>query len=433
MIRTCRSGDRLEKFWYWIVFAVAAAILLAAGLYIFLTLPPRTVTMATGAAGGAYHELGLRYRDILARSGVRLRLVNTTGGLDNLARLRDRRSGVQVGFIQGGTTTKEESPQVESLGTVFFEPLWMFYRSGIGRDIEAFRGRRVSIGPEGSGGRALTLEILKRTKVDGVVGELLGFPPEEAADKLIAGEIAIAFIVSGWDSPVVRRLMEADGIEVVSVPRPDALVALYPFLNKVVLPAGVADLAANRPPVDTILLAPKASLAVRGDLHSAIQYLLLNAAVEIHSPPGIFQKAGQFPAAEAVDLPLSEEAQRFYKSGRPVLQAYLPFWLAALVERFLVVFLPVLVLLYPAFTLLPQAYDWLMQSKIRRLYDEMRAIERDLAAGREAPGALNEKLDGLYQSASELQVPVKYASMQYTLRMHLDLVRDRIAARAAGK
>jgi hypothetical protein len=227
--------------------------------------------------------------------------------------------------------------------------------------------------------------------------------------------------------------MEADGIEVVSVPRPDALVALYPFLNKVVLPAGVADLAANRPPVDTILLAPKASLAVRGDLHSAIQYLLLNAAVEIHSPPGIFQKAGQFPAAEAVDLPLSEEAQRFYKSGRPVLQAYLPFWLAALVERFLVVFLPVLVLLYPAFTLLPQAYDWLMQSKIRRLYDEMRAIERDLAAGREAPGALNEKLDRLYQSASELQLPVKYASMQYTLRMHLDLVRDRISVRAAGK
>ena len=410
-----------------------AVILLAAGLFIFATLPPRTVTMATGAAGGANHELGLRYRDILARSGVRLRLVNTTGSLDNLARLRDRRSGVQVGLIQGGTTTKDESPQVELLGTVFFEPLWVFYRSEIGRGIEAFRGRRVSIGPEGSGGRALALEILKRTKVDAIVGELLGFPPQEAADKLIAGGIDIAFIVSGWESPVVRRLMEADGIEVVSVPRPDALVALYPFLNKVVLPTGVADLAANRPPADTILLAPKASLAVRGELHSAIQYLLLNAAVEIHSPAGIFQKAGQFPAAEAVDLPLSEEAQRFYKSGRPVLQAYLPFWLAALFERFLVVFVPALVLLYPAFKLLPQAYDWLMQSKILRLYDEMRSIERDLASGQEAAGALSAKLDRLYQSASELQLPAKYASMQYTLRMHLDLVRDRISARAAGK
>ena len=255
----------------------------------------------------------------------------------------------------------------------------------------------------------------------------------EAADKLTAGEIDIAFMVSGWDSPVVRRLMQADGVAVASVPRPDALVALYPFLNKVVLPAGVADLAANRPPADTVLLAPKASLAVRGDLHSAIQYLLLNAAVEIHSPAGIFHKAGQFPAAESVDLPLSEEAQRFYKSGRPVLQAYLPFWMAALVERFLVVFVPALVLLYPAFKLLPQAYDWLMQSKILRLYDEMKSIERDLTSGTEPKDALSARLDRLYQSASELHLPAKYASMQYTLRSHLDIVRERIGARAAGK
>lgn len=410
-----------------------AAILLVAGLFIFITLPPRTVTMATGPAGGAYHELGLRYREILARSGVRLRLVNTTGGLDNLARLRNRRSGVHAAFIQGGTTTKEESPKIESLGTLFFEPLWLFYRSGIGEGLERYRGRRISIGPEGSGGRALALEILKRTKVDAVVGELSGFPPQEAADKLIAGEIDIAFVVLGWDSPVVRRLMAADGIEVASVPRPDAFVALYPFLSKVVLPAGVADLAANRPPADVVLLSAKASLAVRSDLHPAIQYLLLNAAVAIHSPPGIFQKAGQFPAAESVDLPLSEEAQRFYKSGRPVLQAYLPFWMAALVERFLVVFVPVLVLLYPALRLLPQGYDWLMQSKIRRLYDEMKAIERELASGQEPRGVLDAKLDRLYQSASELQLPVKYASMQYTLRMHLDLVRARIAASGAGK
>jgi TRAP-type uncharacterized transport system substrate-binding protein len=410
-----------------------AAILLAAGLIIYATLPPRTVTMATGAEGGAYHELGLRYRDILARSGVRLRLVSTTGGLDNLAQLRDRRSGVQVGLIQGGTTTKEQSPQIESLGTMFFEPVWVFYRSAIGHDVQAFRGARVSVGPEGSGGRVFALEILKRLKVDAVVRELLPLPPQEAADKLTAGEIDAVFIVSGWDSPVVRRLMEADGIAVASVPRPDAFIALYPFLNKVVLPAGVADLAANRPPADTVLLAPKASLAVRGDLHSAIQYLLLNAAVEIHSPAGIFQKAGQFPAAESVDLPLSEEAQRFYKSGRPVLQAYLPFWMAALVERFLVVFIPALVLIYPAFKLLPQAYDWLMQSKILRLYDEMKSIERDLASGGEAPGALSARLDRLYRSASELQLPAKYAIMQYTLRSHLDIVRDRIAARAAGK
>ena len=127
---------------------VPAAILLAAALVIFATLPPLTVTMATAAQGGAYHEFGQRYRDVLAKSGIRLRLVNTTGSLDNLARLRDPSSGVQVGFIQGGTTTKQESPQVESLGTVFFEPVWLFYRSEIGHNIQAFRGRRVSVGAE---------------------------------------------------------------------------------------------------------------------------------------------------------------------------------------------------------------------------------------------------------------------------------------------
>jgi len=205
---------------------VPAAILLVAGLFIFITLPPRTVTMATGPAGGAYHELGLRYREILARSGVRLRLVNTTGGLDNLARLRNRRSGVHAAFIQGGTTTKEESPKIESLGTLYFEPLWLFFRSGIGDGIERYRGRRISIGPEGSGGRALALEILKRTRVDAVVGELLAFSPQEAADRLIAGGIDIAFMVSGWESPAVRRLMAADAIEVASVPRPDAFIAI---------------------------------------------------------------------------------------------------------------------------------------------------------------------------------------------------------------
>jgi TRAP-type uncharacterized transport system substrate-binding protein len=411
---------------------VPAAILFAAGLVIFATLPPRTVTMATAAPGGAYHEFGLRYRDVLAKSGIRLRLVNTTGSLENLELLRDRRSGVQIAFIQGGATTAQESPNIESLGAVSFEPLWLFHRTGIGEGIDRFRGRRISIGPEGSGGRALAIEILKRTKVDGIVGELLAFPPQEAADKLIAGQIDVAFIVSGWESPVVRRLIEAEGITVTSVLRPDAFIALYPFLSKVVLPAGVADLATNRPPADVVLLATKGNLVVRSDLSSAIQYLLLNAAAEIHSGPGIFQKAGQFPAGESVDLPLSEEAQRFYKSGRPVLQAYLPFWMAALVERFLVVFVPVLVLLYPVFAVLPRVYDWLMQLKIRRLYDEMKLIERELVSKREAPDALNAKLDRLYQSASELKMPAKYASMQYTLRMHLDLVRARIAASEAG-
>ena len=206
----------------------------------------------------------------------------------------------------------------------------------------------------------------------------MDLPPVAAAEKLIAGEIDAAFIVTSWDSPVVQRLISAKGIDVGNFQRADALVAFYPFLNKLVLPAGVVDLLENRPPADVVLLAPKASLAVRADLHSAVQHLLLTAALQIHSQPGIFQKAGQFPAAESIDLPLSDEAQRFYKSGRPFLEEHLPFWIATLVEKVLVVFVPLAILLYPVFKLLPKAYDWLMQSRILRLYDEMRSIENEI-------------------------------------------------------
>ncbi|MGC2045022.1 MAG: TAXI family TRAP transporter solute-binding subunit [Pseudolabrys sp.] len=391
--------------------------------------------MATGAEGGANHEFGIRYRDILAQSGVKVQLLSTTGGLENLARLRDPRSGVGVGFIQGGTTTQKESPDIESLGTVFYEPLWFFYRSEIGDNIQALRGRRVSIGPEGSGARALALELIKRFKLDTIIGEISGYAPQAAAEKLMAGDIDAAFIVTTWDSPVVQRLISAQGIALASIPRADAYIAHYPFLNKLVLPAGVSDLLNNRPPTDVVMLAPKGSLGVRADLHPAIQHLLLSAAVQIHSPPGIFQKAGQFPAAESIDVPLSEEAQRFYKSGRPFLQNHLPFWLATLVERLLVVFLPVAVLLYPMFKLLPQMYDWIMQSRIMRLYDEMRSIESEMESEGQGYNAdtINEKLEALSNRANRLSLPTTYASMLYTLRSHIDLVRSRLASSLSKK
>ena len=419
--------DRLQRSWLYLTIAGLVVIVLAAGVFIVETMPPRTVAMATGAEGGANYQMGLRYRDILAQSGVRLRLVPTSGGLENLALLRDPKSGVGVGFIQGGTTTEKESPDIEALGTIFYEPLWFFYRSEIGDGIRALRGRRVSIGPEGSGTRMLALELIKRFKLDTVIGEISGFVPQVAADKLIAGDIDAAFIITGWDSPVVQQLMDAKDIALASAPRADAYIAHYPFLNKLVLPAGVSDLLNNRPPVDAVLLAPKASLAVRADLHPAIQHLLLTSAQQIHSQPGIFQKAGQFPAAESIDLPLSDEAQRFYKRGLPFLQKYLPFWVATLVERMIVVFIPLGAVLYPIFKFLPQIYDWAMQLKIRRLYDEMRAIESEMETqtGNNVD-AIDAKLEDLGQRANRLSLPTSYASMLYTLRSHINLVRGRL-------
>jgi len=423
-------GDYVQNFWRYLTVTATLVILLGAGVFVAESLPPRTIAMATGAEGGANYELGIRYREILAREGVKLQLQPTTGSMENLRQLRDSKSGIGVGFLQGGTTTRKESPQLESLGTIFYEPLWRFRRAESGSGVEGLRGRRLSIGPEGSGGRALALQILSRTKIDSIVGELSGFTPQVAAEKLIAGEIDEAFIVTGWESAAIQSLLNAKGIEAEGFQRSDAFLAIYPFLHKLVLPAGVVDLLTNRPPADVVLLAPKASLAVRADLHPALQYLLLDAAVQIHSQPGIFQKAGQFPAAESIDLPLSGEAQRFYKSGRPFLQGYLPFWIATLIEKLLVVLIPLAALLYPVFKLLPQMYDWMMQLRIRRLYDEIRSIESEMEArGPEFDAStLNAKLDEIDQRANHLQLPTVYASSLYIMRSHIDLVRTRLTA-----
>jgi hypothetical protein len=336
---------------------------------------------------------------------------------------------VSVAFSQAGTATAEDAQALASLGTVFYEPLWLFHRGlDANRAYAALRGKRVSIGPEGSGTRALVLPTLALGGIDLRSPDLLPLAPGESAEKLVRGEIDAAVIVTSWESPVVRQLLVTPGVELASFPRADAHLALNPYLNKLVLPAGVGDLGRNIPPADVVLVAPKASLVVRRDLHPAIQYLLFDAAVEIHSPPGLFHRAGEFPAAEAIDLPLSEDARQFYKSGRPFLQRYLPFWLAVLAGRLLVVLVPVVGVLYPVVRSLPALYGWTVRRRIFRLYGELKVVEIELEARTAAGSAegLLARLDDLDERASRLRVSRGQAWLAYTLRHHIRLVRERL-------
>lgn len=416
----------MHRNWVLVSAAVAVAVIAASGLALYLTMPPRTLVMATGPEGGAYYEFGKRYQSILARDGVRLRLVPTSGAVENLALLRNPRSGVSVAFLQGGTTSETQAPDIEFLGTVFFEPLWVFYRSEFrGMGLDALRGRKISIGPEGSGTRSLSTELLKRRGFDNGTVELLGYSPQEASEKLLAGEIDAALMLISPESLVVRKLIADLRIEIASFPNSDAYVALYPFLSKVILPAGVGDLAQNLPASDVTLFAPKASLVVRGNVHSAIQYLLLNTATQVHSGPGLFRTAGQFPAAEAIDVPLSTEAIQYYKSGRPFLQNYLPFWMASLAARLLVLLIPLVGVLYPLLRFAPVVYGWMMRRRIVRLYGELRLVEDQLALGPQGRGGVVTRLDHLAREANQLRIPTAYANMLYMLRNHIDQVRAR--------
>lgn len=414
------------------VLILTSGVLLWALFVLLRPLPGRDLAIATGPPGSAYEHVAERYREILARHGVRLRLVPTNGAVENLDRLRDPRAEVGAGFVQAGTTSEQQSPQLLSLGTVFYEPLWVFCAC---RDFaELLRDHpdaRVSIGPVGSATRPLALRLLTLVGADTKRLQLRDYLPDEAARRLIGGDVDVAVLLAAWESPNVQQLLLAP-VELIGFRRADAYVARDSNLSKLVLPEGVADLRANRPPADVLLIAAKASLVVRKDLHPALQYLLLHTAMEVHERPGIFQRAGEFPAPEGIDLPLSTEARHLYKSGPSILQRTLPFWLAELVQRLLIIVLPIAGILYPLWSLLPRLYRWQMQRRVFRYYGELRLLEtaltrsNDLGEREQVIG----RIEDLERRVFELKMPRSFSEMTLNLRRHIQALHE--SARASA-
>lgn len=411
-----------------LVLSVAAgAVLLWFALDLWRPLPSRSFVMAVDAQDGAYAAFGEQYRAILARDGVTLELRRAAGAAENLDLLRDPASGVMAAFLLGGSVPAAAAGDLVSLGAMFYEPLWLFTRgdASLG-SVAALRGRRLSIGAPGSGSHGVAEVLLRLNGVHPGDLELFELPPVESAARLESGALDAAFITAAWEEPVVQRLLVAPGIRLEAFPRADAYVARYPFLTRMTLPMGVADLAANRPDTDVTLIAFKATLVVRRDLHPALQYLLMHAALETHGRAGIFQRAGQFPAAEAIDLPLSEEARQFYQRGPSFLKRHLPFWMAEIAQRALLVLVPLIGVLYPLWSGLPKLYRWEMQHRIYRLYGELKWIERELqgSAGKASRQALLDQLGDLERRVLRMRLPNAFGAMGYTLRMHIRMLRE---------
>jgi TRAP-type uncharacterized transport system substrate-binding protein len=413
--------------------ALFALALLGVAAWLILTartpFPPRTITLATGPPGSAFSGFGDRYREVLGRAGIEVRLLSTAGGVENLARLSDSRSGVSVAFVESGLTSRERSPDLVSLGAVSVEPLWWFFRAGTSP--RRLAGKRLSIEPEGSVTRVLARRMLALNGVDESSLQLLGLRPDSAAGALLRGEIDGVVMLTSWGSSALRELLLADGIRLEGYPRADAYVALFPSLTKVVLPTGVADLARNIPPDDVPLLAVEASLVVRRDLHPALHYLLLDAASEIHGAPEIFHRAGRFPAGEGVNLPLSSQARQFFQSGLPFVYRAFPLWLAGLTERLLFLLIPVLVVVLPALRFLPGLYQYLIERRIYRLYGELTVLELELeqAGPGPAPEHLTAALDDLAKRANHVSVPVLYAQRLFILKSHIALAQEEVEKR----
>ncbi|MCL4800643.1 MAG: ABC transporter substrate-binding protein [Burkholderiales bacterium] len=408
-----------------VVLVVAAAFW---ATYTFVKpAPPRTLVMSTGGEGGAYHAFGERYRAILARDGIRLELRSSSGAVENLARLTDPAAGVSVAFMQGGIAAAQDAPELVSLGSIYYEPLWVFYRGKQPLDrLARLEGRRIAVGPEGSGSRRLALALLAASGMADPGAPLDDRGGMAAAEALVAGDVDAAFVVAGPEAASVRRLVLAPGIRLMSFARADAYTMRLPYLHKLVLPRGAIDIARDIPGEDVVLVAPTANLVANESLHPALAYLLLQAAKEVHGGPGPFHRVGAFPSPRDSDFTLSGEAERFYKSGPPFLQRYLPFWAATLVDRLIVLLLPLFAVAIPLFRVLPALYAWRVRRKVYRWYGELKFIEEGVRA-RGPQGDSSGDLARLAEIESEvaaIKVPLGFAHEVYTLREHIRLVRE---------
>jgi TRAP transporter TAXI family solute receptor len=406
------------------------AIVIVAAYWYVRPAPPNTITIISGPSGSVFQRTAEKYRKILARNGVKLRILPSEGSLDNLKKLNDPAYRIDVGFVQGGVSTGISVDKLVSLGSVFHEPLVVFYRSAVPMvRISGLNGKRLAIGREGSGSHALALILLKANGIEpGSATTLMDLSGEDAAQALIEGKVDAAFLMGDSAAPpIMRKLLRTAGIRLLDIAQADAYIRRFPYLNKLDLPMGVFDFDKNIPSQDIHLIGTMVELVARDNLHPALSDLLIETAREVHGGASLLQRAGEFPAPLEHEFRISEEVRRFYSSGKGFFYRSLPFWLASLADRTLVFLVPVVVLLIPGLKMVPKYYNWRVRSRIYRWYGKLIALERSMLS-QPAPEEREEmlkQLDDIETEVNKMKMPLAFADQFYVLRDHIGFVRGR--------
>jgi TRAP-type uncharacterized transport system substrate-binding protein len=424
--------------------ALLLTALIAAIVWVTVQLtqpaPPRRIVLASGPEFGLYHQFAQRYKARLARDGVTVEERATDGAAQNLGLLHDRASGVDVAFVQGGAVTPVPGGVV-MVASLYYEPLWIFYRGE--RELSQLtelRGKRVAIGVPGSGTQAMALRLLEANGVTAADGSGMGGTVivqtggEQAIEALRSGGIDAVLFVGGVRTPLIEQALRDPAFSLMNLERADAYPRRFPYITRLGLPRGTIDFGLDIPHQDVKMISSEAMLAARDDLHPALVTLLFDAAREIHGGQGIFETAGEFPNVQPVDLPVSAEADRHVRYGPSFLHRFLPFWVATAIERMVVLVVPLLVVLVPLASRLPQLLRWRVRRRIFRWYGELVLLERDIRT-RQGPPPLaqwQEDLDRIERATSNIRTPPSFASEAYTLREHVALVRRTLATRLEG-
>jgi hypothetical protein len=408
-------------------FVLLAAALLALAYWWLDPMPPRRVTLATGPAQSAYEAWGQRYARLLAQQGIEVVLQPSQGSAENLELLR--RGEVDLGFVQGGSGSADEDEELGALGNLFVEPLWIFYRSAAVRRLDGLRDLqrlRVNVGSAGSGVPALMQQLIEANGLDPQRMELLQLEPTPAVVALLDGRIDALVFASAPESLLVQMLLKTPGIALMDLAQSEAYARRFHFLSPVILPRGVVDLATDLPPRDVRLVATTTTLLAGPEVHPALLQLFSQASLRLHRGAGWFNRARSYPNADLAGYPLAREAERTLRNGVPLLQRYLPFTLANLLERMWLALGLIIALLLPLGRIVPPLYEFRVRSRVFRWYAQLRQIEERLQEGQATTDVLVRELDELEARVGRIRIPLSYADELYALRQHISMVRGRL-------
>lgn len=418
------------------ILLVSSVIMLTGVIFFFKSAPPSELTITSGPEGSIFHGIALKYVKALEKNGIKVKVLKSKGSLDNLNRISDPKSGIDLALVQSGSEDeKSKLKSLISLGALSYQPLFFFYRGQPIERLTEMKGKNIGISAQGSGARKLSLKILKLNGIEEGTN-LITLDGKDVSQALIDGKIDGAFIM-GEDASldVLRKLMYSESIHLMNFKNANAYVRKMDILYILQLPEGVLNFEKNIPDKNITLMGPVVELVATEDLHPALSDIILDAAMEIHGTAGIFKKKAEFPMAVENKIKLSDDAIRFYKSGKSFLYRYLPFWLASFVNRILVVFLPMLIVLIPVVRSIPAVFRWTGHLRIRRRYRALRKIEENFMF-EENPDKMRElysQFEEIEKDVQQMKVKAILAHQFYMLRSHMDYVRKLMATKLGDK
>ena len=407
-----------------------ALLFIAAGAYWLIDpAPPKTIFIAVSKHNPDSHAFAQLYGALLQEDGIKLEIREADGPLQILDELRSDTSRVDMAFLQSGTASAESSVGIVSLGSLYYNPLWIFSRKGHRiAHLSALKGRRIAIGNPSTGTSILSRIILNAAGVTEQNSKLVALGDDAAADALQHGTVDAIFLSGLPNSPLVQHLAADPHLAMADLDEAEAFSRQFTFLHHLVLPEGALNLEHNVPSHPVNLLVPTVTLVARESAHPALVYLMLKVIKRVHSVAGVLQAENEFPSDKDTDFELSTQARKFYESGLPFFDRYLPFWAATFLNRVLIVLLPLIALTIPITRLAPSVYAWLVKSRIYKLYGELRYLETQLHNTQHPLDAATcrKELDAIEVRVNHLRLPVAFSSHLYELRTHIALVRSQI-------